>query len=238
MSKVRKRDESTSAILRVMGSTELLSLVFGYQGGIFHDMLPIYEHMVPYELKQYTLQYCPDDVENLLTQYPSARLPLLSECMPYMRNVLFLKAAQFGNLALLRTLESLYTLHHTPGHLLDLAAQNGHLGVLTYLHHHAPTVGCTTSAMDNAASNGHLEIVQFLHTNRTEGCTTRALDYAAAGGHLEVVRFLRTHRHEGGEHAVNYAAANGHVDVVMYLSNSTRGLVTIRTWNAWVPTRQ
>ncbi|RHX97204.1 hypothetical protein DYB30_003202, partial [Aphanomyces astaci] len=131
MSKVRKRDESTSAILRVMGSTELLSLVFGYQGGIFHDMLPIYEHMLPYELKQYTLQYCPDDVENLLTQYPSARLPLLSECMPYMRNVLFLKAAQFGNLALLRTLESLYTLHHTPGHLLDLAAQNGHLGVLT-----------------------------------------------------------------------------------------------------------
>ncbi|ETW06353.1 hypothetical protein H310_02633 [Aphanomyces invadans] len=224
--------------MSVLGCKDVMAVVCSYQGGLFYDMLAIYHHMVPYELKKYTLQYCPDDVQELLVRYPPSRLLLLSECMPYMQNVLFLLAAQLGNLNLLRALEARYTLQATPGNLLDLAAQNGHYDVLTYLHYHAPTVGCTTAAMDIAASNGYLDIVKFLHTNRREGCTTMALDYAAERGHLEVVRFLNRNRHEGGEHAMHYAATNGHVDVFLYLSNATRGLLTFGACNGCLPRRR
>ena len=53
--------------------------------------------------------------------------------------------------------------------------------------------GCTTHAMDLAAKNGHLEVVRFLHENRREGCTIYAVNRAAENGHLEVVRFLHEH---------------------------------------------
>ena len=57
--------------------------------------------------------------------------------------------------------------------------------------------GCTTTAMDLAAFDGHLEVIKWLHENRTEGCTTDAMNWAAQNGHLEVVKFLHEHRTEG-----------------------------------------
>ncbi|MHB1952549.1 MAG: ankyrin repeat domain-containing protein [Sulfobacillus sp.] len=63
---------------------------------------------------------------------------------------------------------------HNPKNLtmfaMDLAAKNGHLDVVAFLHHNQ-TEGCTEFAMDLAAMNGHLPVVAFLHQNRTEGCT-------------------------------------------------------------------
>jgi Ankyrin repeats (many copies) len=67
---------------------------------------------------------------------------------------------------------------------IDVAAENGHLRVVEWLHVNR-TEGCTTCAMDWAARNGHLAVVQWLHENRTEGCTTYAMDWASrrsAGG--------------------------------------------------------
>ncbi|KAF1790995.1 hypothetical protein GQ600_6035 [Phytophthora cactorum] len=46
--------------------------------------------------------------------------------------------------------------------------------------------------MDVAASNGHLEVVKWLHANSNEGCTTFAMSAAAANGHLEVGTSNRT----------------------------------------------
>ncbi|CAN0442462.1 unnamed protein product, partial [Discosporangium mesarthrocarpum] len=42
---------------------------------------------------------------------------------------------------------------------MDMAAANGHLDVVKWLHKHRPSVGCTTNAMDSAAERGHLEVV-------------------------------------------------------------------------------
>jgi ankyrin repeat protein len=45
---------------------------------------------------------------------------------------------------------------------MDLAAMNGHLETLKWLHQNGKT--CTTQAMDSAAKNGHLEVVKFLES--------------------------------------------------------------------------
>ncbi|OQR99245.1 hypothetical protein THRCLA_06572, partial [Thraustotheca clavata] len=100
---------------------------------------------------------------------------------------------------------------------IDLAAANGHLDVLQYLHVHR-SEGCTFAAMDKAAANGHLEIVTWLHLNRLEGCTTEAMDLAATNDHFDIVKFLHKHRSEGcTTNAMDGAAANGHLAIVVWL---------------------
>ncbi|ETV91643.1 hypothetical protein H310_13889 [Aphanomyces invadans] len=128
---------------------------------------------------------------------------------------------------------------------MDVAAANGHLDVVAFLHRHR-TEGCTTNAMDQAAAKGHLDVVEFLHENRsegctvaamnlalsydhwdvvqwlhlnrTEGCTTQAMDLAACDGRLDAVAWLHTHRPEGcTQVAMDGAAAGGHLHVVQYL---------------------
>ncbi|GAB9471377.1 hypothetical protein Gpo141_00008592 [Globisporangium polare] len=74
--------------------------------------------------------------------------------------------------------------------LIDVAAANGHLEVVKYLHENY-SHECSHRAMSDAAANGHLDVVEFLHENRTEGCAPDTLDCAARKNHLEVVKFLR-----------------------------------------------
>ncbi|KAF0720434.1 Aste57867_311 [Aphanomyces stellatus] len=205
----------------VLRSHELLPLVVAFQHGLYLDMLPIYRAMLRYSPKEHPLYYCPEDIHPLLAAFPRSRLPALVACMPYMRSVLFLQAAQFGPLDLLHTLESLFSLQSAPTFLLDLAAQNGHLEVLRYLHTHAPHVCGTTAAMDSAAGGGYMDVVRFLHENRREGCTKAAMDTAAAAGHLAIVAFLHEEREEGcTDEAMEAAAAAGHLNVVEFLHDN------------------
>ncbi|KDO28578.1 hypothetical protein SPRG_06434 [Saprolegnia parasitica CBS 223.65] len=104
--------------------------------------------------------------------------------------------------------------------VLDDVASRDFLPLVRSLHERG--LECSTAAMDLAAANGHLDVVMFLHVQRTEGCTVEALDGAIRSGHLDVVRFLLEHRTEGASpNILDEAAANGHVDVVQYLH--TRG---------------
>ncbi|KAF1322650.1 Abc transporter g family member 31, partial [Globisporangium splendens] len=100
---------------------------------------------------------------------------------------------------------------------MDVAAKNGHLGIVEFLHHNR-SEGCSMLAMNNAAAYGYLEIVQFLHEHRSEGCSTAAMNCAARGGHLDVVRFLHENRYEGcTTSAMDYAARYGHLEIVQFL---------------------
>lgn len=72
---------------------------------------------------------------------------------------------------------------------MDLAAENGRLDIVKWLHEHR-IEGCTTKAMDNAAGNGHLEVVKWLHGYRTEGCSAWAFSYAIRGDHRNTIEFL------------------------------------------------
>ncbi|ETK73610.1 hypothetical protein F441_19902 [Phytophthora nicotianae CJ01A1] len=102
-------------------------------------------------------------------------------------------------------------------HAIDVAATNGHLDTVKWLHE-TRSDGCTSLAMNSAAGNGHLDVVKWLHANRTEGCTTRAMDRAAGNGHLEMVEWLHRNRSEGcTTNAMDLAAANGYLKVVKWL---------------------
>ena len=114
-----------------------------------------------------------------------------------------------------------------------LAAQNGHVEVVQFLH----TAGCDLDKANNdgwtagilAAQNGHVEVVQFLHR---AGCDLDKANIdgdtagiaAAQNGHVEVVQFL--HRagcdldkaNNDGDTAEILAAQHGHVEVVQFLT--------------------
>jgi len=72
---------------------------------------------------------------------------------------------------------------------MNIAAENGYLDILTFLHFNSPA-GCSRNAMDLAAKNGHLHILEFLHKNRTEGCSQDAMKWSASRGHTKVVMWL------------------------------------------------
>ncbi|KAG1692248.1 hypothetical protein DVH05_025678 [Phytophthora capsici] len=105
---------------------------------------------------------------------------------------------------------------------MDVAAINGQLPILRYLHtlqiSGVPGIECTIYAMDGAAANGHLEVVKWLHLNRHEGCSSSALDKAAANSHLDIVKWLHENRREGcTESAMDMAALNGDLEIVKWL---------------------
>ncbi|KAI8928267.1 hypothetical protein BC831DRAFT_449118 [Entophlyctis helioformis] len=52
--------------------------------------------------------------------------------------------------------------------------------------------------MDLAARDGHLSTVQWLHEHRTEGCTEWAVTYAALNSNLPMVEWLLAHRPADG----------------------------------------
>jgi len=104
---------------------------------------------------------------------------------------------------------------------MNLAASNGHLEVVKWLHENRKE-DCTTSAMDWAASDGHLEVVKWLHENRKEGCTTNAMDWAAKNGHLEIVKWLHYNRKEGcTKDAMNWAAYS-YLEIVKWLHENRK----------------
>lgn len=104
---------------------------------------------------------------------------------------------------------------------MDVAAANGHLAVVTFLHERR-SEGCTTNAMDRAAWSSHFKVIRFFHEHRTEGCTTVAMDAAVAEGDL-TMRYLHENRTEGcTPQSMNWATSRGHLDVVKFLHDHRR----------------
>lgn len=102
-------------------------------------------------------------------------------------------------------------------HTMDIAAANGHLNVLKWLHKNRKD-GCSKKAMLYAVDNDHFHVVRWLHQNRTEGCTRYAIDSAAMNGNLEMVKWLFENRTEGCSRlALLWAAQNGFTDIVNYI---------------------
>ena len=136
-----------------------------------------------------------------------------------------------------------------------LAAWNGHLEVVQFLH----TAGCDLDKADNdgwtagilAAWSGHLEVVQFLHRAgcdldkaNNDGWTAGIL--AAQNGHVEVVQFLQTagcdfgKADNDGYTAGILAAQNGHLEVVKFLHRAGCDFDKANKdgWTAGIPAAQ
>jgi hypothetical protein len=126
-------------------------------------------------------------------------------------------AVEYGHFPVVQWFFAAFPDLKLPTRLMNVAACEGQLAILQWIHHHTAD-SCTVEAMDNAARRGDLEMLRFLHTHRTEGCTTRAMDKAAASGHLEIVQFLHENRTEGCTYrALSFAALHGFLEVVVYL---------------------
>ena len=126
-----------------------------------------------------------------------------------------------------------------------LAAQEGHLEVVQFLH----SAGCDLDKADNngntagicAAGNGHLEVVQFLHRagceldKATNDGTTAGM-FAAGCGHLEVVQFLHSvgcdldKATNDGYTAGIAASGGGHSEVVQFLYRAGGELESQQGW--------
>ena len=101
--------------------------------------------------------------------------------------------------------------------LMDLAAENGDFDEVQRLHQLG--YNCTTKAIDLAAAEGHLEIVKYLHETVGAKYTHNAIDLAAAYGYLEVVKYLHRIGAKYTIFAMKEAARNGHLNVVKYLDS-------------------
>ncbi|EGG19222.1 hypothetical protein DFA_02471 [Cavenderia fasciculata] len=110
-------------------------------------------------------------------------------------------------------------------HVIDVAAENGHLSIIELFLHYNRTEGCTKLALKGAARFGHFEIVKFLHFNRTEGCDQETMDQASSNGYFEIVKFLNLNRTEGcTTDAIDKASINGNYNIVEWLYfNRTEG---------------
>ncbi|KAF0687163.1 Aste57867_21019 [Aphanomyces stellatus] len=189
--------------LQALQTTDVLRAIVQFQHGIPVHMVPLRELCVPgfgdeFKSRQ-DLQHINAVLKHWYAAHDLSHIPSLLAALPRMANVLVLHAVYTGDLRLVRAFHFDFNLVVAfPGALLDVAATQGHLSMVTYLHHRLDHRGCcTTRAMDGAAKHGHLEIVAFLHRHRQEGCTARAMNGAAMNGHLKVVQFLLQRRSEG-----------------------------------------
>ena len=68
----------------------------------------------------------------------------------------------------------------------DVAAAEGHLGLMRAKHLQGNPLSYTHLAVSRAAKNGRLDVVTWLHNYTDVPQVPSAMDSAAAGGHLEV----------------------------------------------------
>ncbi|TYZ60352.1 hypothetical protein PybrP1_011203 [[Pythium] brassicae (nom. inval.)] len=138
-------------------------------------------------------------------------------------------AARNGHLETVKLLAESDIATHDAPRAIDYSAENGHLGVVAYLHERFGQARSNLSSVVNvsdARARGDANAGALRHPRGATAnaiCTTAALDGAARNGYLEVVKFLHTHRREGcTAAAMDSAAENGHLDIVRFLHEHRR----------------
>merc|ERR1712134_195751 len=113
----------------------------------------------------------------------------------------------------------------TIGILLHIAARNGHLSELKWLHNRR--YAWTSSTTAYAALGGHLNVLQWL---RGQGCPwdEQTCSYAALGGHLKVLQWARSKGCPWDEQTCTMAAAKGHLEILQWARS--QGC----PWNSWI----
>ncbi|KAF0718200.1 Aste57867_1838 [Aphanomyces stellatus] len=95
---------------------------------------------------------------------------------------------------------------------MDMAAENGHLGMLHWLHHHHPTVGCTVSAVQRTIEYGRVDILDFLVEH---GCVDGVKTALGVRNREENLRnFISSPELTG---YIKYAASSGHGKMIRWL---------------------
>merc|ERR1712078_715740 len=113
----------------------------------------------------------------------------------------------------------------TIGILLHIAARNGHLSELKWLHNRR--YAWTSSTTAYAALGGHLNVLQWL---RSKGCPwdEQTCTMAAAKGHLDTLQWAHSQGCPWDEGTCSYAALGGHLKVLQWARS--QGC----PWNSWI----
>jgi ankyrin repeat protein len=181
-----------------------------------------------------------------ISGHPAPQTEVINiECLPILH-----KAASDGNIQHVKSLiehaEDINAMSgfrnstkYTP---LMLAAKNGHLEVVQYLHQHGANITIKDSQQFNAlyyaAENGHLEVVKYLIENGAKsdinmrtgheiGSSGTPLFIAARNGYFNIVTYLHQHggnvNVEGGDilgTALFHAVRNGHIEIAQFLRSN------------------
>ncbi|EGG21303.1 multiple ankyrin repeats single kh domain protein [Cavenderia fasciculata] len=109
---------------------------------------------------------------------------------------------------------------------VDMAAINGHLGVIQYLQRHGIHSGFSSSTATVALMYGHYELVHFLLNNRTEGYISqgRCLVVACSSNHLEIIEYL--HTHHGPLPITSSLFKHDHEDIYRFLIQNYYAIIT------------
>jgi hypothetical protein len=103
--------------------------------------------------------------------------------------------------------------YYYPSILGWIAAREGNLTVLKYLHSIQCPLGYDTCAY--ATENGYLDVIKWCRIN---GCPwdTNTCAIAAQNGHLDVIQWCRQNGCEWDSETCASAAENGHLDVIQW----------------------
>ncbi|GLE02881.1 hypothetical protein PINS_up011745 [Pythium insidiosum] len=150
-------------------------------------------------------------------------------------------AAEFGQVAILQWFSDhaseLPSGVQIDGHLpacsseaIEMAAGNGHIAVLRFLHEHDMVAiaddNDAVKALAAAVQGGHRECVEWLLVRfqrfyESRDAATTVMDAAAVSGHVDILEFLRAFPATASWHtsakAVNEAARVGRVDVLQWI---------------------
>ena len=170
---------------------------------------------------------------SIISGHPAPKTEVINiQCLPILH-----KAASDGNIQHVKSLiehaEDINAMsgfrNHTKYTPLMLAAKNGHIEVVQYLHQHGANITIKDflqfNALYYAADNGHLDVVKYLiehgaksdintETNKNNGHMMRGwvsgtpLFIAARKGYFSIVTYL--HQHGGDVNNRSYTDNYGH----------------------------
>jgi ankyrin repeat protein len=102
---------------------------------------------------------------------------------------------------------------------IDLAAKNGHLDIVKYLHTHKSKIVYTPHHYDNYNFSYYKKFIEPQLTEIINGCSVNAMDWAAQNGHLDVIKYLYSIGKKCSIVTLLLAKENEHLDVDNFLES-------------------
>ncbi len=111
---------------------------------------------------------------------------------------------------------------HIPMYIANLAAENGHIGLVKYLENKGLKVN--QDGINLAVNNGRLEMVKYLESEAQEGVGCLkvyhfGINLAAGSGNIEMVKYLENKGLEVSQSGINEVVKNGHLEMVKYIES-------------------
>jgi hypothetical protein len=116
---------------------------------------------------------------------------------------------------------------------INVAARQGNLEMVKYCVANECPIGTYACAL--AAKNGHLECLKYVHEEAKAPWDSRTASWAAAKGHLHILEYLVERKYDQySVYACAFAAENGHLDCLKYLHETAKAPwdVCVRTRSA------